>query len=305
MKTSALVSVLIAGLSCFAAACSSDEKQAFDAPDASAPRGPEPTLGPPPFFAAGAIGVSDLDRSFDFYTRVVGMALRYERTIPGLVKQKVLYFPNGKASDVVLMSYIDGQQHNFTKNPVKLVFYAPSATALIEGIRGEGLQILAEPVAQPAFGNVVVGFARDPDGYVIEVIEEAAASVPYLGALGIGVSDLDRSIDFYTRTLHLVPQGAVIQVPNVWDEIILTYPNAKSSAVVLLHYTDGSTRNYTNNPIKLALGVSDTLAAVAEIEREGHGVIAQPSAADLNGKQASVALVRDPDGYTLELIGAP
>jgi hypothetical protein len=105
--------------------------------------------------------------------------------------------------------------------------------------------------------------------------------------------------------LHLEPQGGVIQVPNVWDEIILTYPNAKSSAVVLLHYTDGTTRNYANNPVKLVHGVIDARTAFADIEREGLGVIAPPTRVELNGKPATALLARDPDGYTLELVSEP
>jgi catechol 2,3-dioxygenase-like lactoylglutathione lyase family enzyme len=281
-------------------ACSSS-----DPPEAPSSPTPSGTLGAAPFFAAGAIGVSDLDRSFDFYSRVLGMTLRYEQTIEGLANQKVLHFPNGKASDVVLMNYVDGQPHNYSRNPVKLVFYAPSATALIERIRTEGLQILAEPVAQAAFGNVVVGFARDPDGYVLEFIEDDSLTVPYLGATGIGVSDLDRSIDFYTRVLHMEAQGGVIQVPNVWDEIILLYPSGKSSALVLLHYTDGSTRNYANNPVALVHGVTDVRATVADIEREGLAVLSQPAIVDRNGTPTVVGRVRDPDGYTLEFVTAP
>jgi len=282
------------------AACSSS-----DPPEAPSSAPPVGSLGAAPFFAAGAIGVSDLDRSFDFYSRVLGMKLRYEHIVEGVAKQKVLHFPSSKASDVVLFNYVDGQPHNYNRNPVKLVFYAPSATALIDGIRAEGLQILAEPVAQPAFGNVIVGFARDPDGYVLEFIEDPSLKVPYLGATGIGVSDLERSIDFYTRVLHMEPQGGVIQVPNVWDEIILVYPSGKSSAVVLLHYTDGSTRNYTNNPIALVHGVTDARAAVADIEREGLEVLSPPAIADRNGTRTLVGRARDPDGYTLEFVTAP
>ena len=176
---------------------------------------------------------------------------------------------------------------------------------LIEGIRAEGLQILAEPVAQAAFGNVVVGFARDPDGYVLEFIEDASLTVPYLGATGIGVSDLQRSIDFYTRVLHMQPSGGVIQVPNVWDEIILTYPSGKSSAVVLLHYTDGSTRNYTNNPVTLVHGVPDARVTAQDIEREGLEVASAPAKVLRNGTEAVIGSARDPDGYTLELVTAP
>jgi catechol 2,3-dioxygenase-like lactoylglutathione lyase family enzyme len=295
------VALCLLSLPISATACGSSEPAVSErAPDGA----PAATLGAPPFFAAGAIGVGDLERSFDFYSRVLGMALRHERSLPGVAEQKLLYFPNSKASDVALVHYLDGPR-NYTRNPVKLVFYVPSAATLIEKIRAEGLQILAEPMAQPAFGNVVVGFARDPDGYVLEFIEDGSLTAPYLGATGIGVSDLERSIDFYTRVLQMQPQGGVIQVPNVWDEIILVYPSGKSSAVVLLHYTDGSVRNYTDNPVTLVHGVVDARATALEIEREGLAVPSPPALGDWNGAQALVGSARDPDGYTLELVSAP
>jgi lactoylglutathione lyase len=223
------------------------------------------------------------------------MALRRERTLPGIAEEKLLHFPDSKASDVALVRYLDEKPRNYTRNPVKLVFYAPSAGMLIERVRAEGLMILAEPVAQPAFGNVVVGFARDPDGYVLEFIEDTGLTAPYLGAVGIGVSDLERSIDFYTRVLGMEPQGGVIAVPNVWDEIILRYSSGKSSAVVLLHYTDGSTRNYSDVPVTLVHGVVDARATALAIEQEG-------LAAGVPVGEAYRA--RDLDGYTLELVNA-
>jgi len=274
--------------------CSSDDA-------AAAPEAPEaPTADS--YLLAGGIGVSDLERSFAFYRDVLGMALRYELAIPGYANEKILYFPESKASDVVLMNYVDGKEHNYSRNPVKVVFYVPNATAIIDRVRAQGLDILLEPSPQAAFGGVTVGFARDPDGYVLELVEDTSLSVPYLGATGIGVSDLARSTDFYTRVLHMEKASEVIQVPSVWDEIILRYPGGKGSAVVLLHYTDGSTRNYTNVPVKLVHRVPDAGASVAAVGGEGLEVVLGPLPFTANGTEALVALAKDPDGYTLEMV---
>jgi lactoylglutathione lyase len=278
----------------FLVSCSSD--------GAGAPE-PEPEpASPDTYLLAGGVGVSDLERSFAFYRDVLGMALRYELAVPGYANEKILYFPESKASDVVLMNFIDGKEHNYEKNPVKLVFYVPNAAAVIDKVRAQGLPILLEPSPQEAFGGVTVGFARDPDGYVLEFVEEAALAVPYLGATGIGVSDLPRSTDFYTRVLHMEKASEVIQVPNVWDEIILRYPSGKGSAVVLLHYTDGSARNYTNVPVKLVHRVPDAGKSVGDVAAEGLEVVLEPLPFTANGTEALVALAKDPDGYTLEMV---
>jgi lactoylglutathione lyase len=119
------------------------------------------------WLAGAGIGVTDLDKSQEFYVTVFGMALRYELPVPGYVNERVLYFNDSQGSDVVLMNFIDGQPHNYLNNPAKLVFYVPSAKSVVEAIRARGLAILSEPTPQAAFANTVIGFARDPDGYIL------------------------------------------------------------------------------------------------------------------------------------------
>jgi len=254
------------------------------------------------YIGGAGIGVADLDASQAFYTTVLGMSLRYELPVPGYVNERVLYFKDSKGADVVLMNYIDGTPHNYTRNPVKLVFYVPSAKATIEAIRTAGLQILSEPTAQAAFGNAVVGFGRDPDGYVLEIVEAADLAVPYLGAIGIGVSDLDAAKAFYTDVLGMRTTGDLIRVPGVWDEWILQYGSGKGSSLVLLHYTDGTERNYSNNPIKTVHFVQDAAAVTAKVQATGLAVLSQPMVFDVLGTKALIGLTRDKDGYTLELV---
>lgn len=254
------------------------------------------------YLAGAGIGVSDMQRSYEFYTTVIGMTQRYELMVPNYAYEKILYFKDSKGSDVVLMNFNDGAMHNYTKNPVKLVFYVPSAKNVIEAIRARGLDILSEPTAQAAFNNTVIGFARDPDGYILEIIESPQLTVPYLGAIGLGVADLDKAKDFYTRVLGMQPMGALISVPNVWDEWILQYPSGKGSAIVILHYTDGATHNYSNNPAKTAHYVPDSRALTETVQREGLPILSQPMMFNVQGVNALIGLARDPDGYQLEMI---
>jgi catechol 2,3-dioxygenase-like lactoylglutathione lyase family enzyme len=270
-------------------------------PSAAGGTGAIPSAASGPFLGGAGIGVADLEKSFDFYTNVVGMTLRYELPVPGYVNEKILYFKDSKGSDVVLMNFIDGRPHNYLNNPVKIVFYVPSASALIEKIRARGLQIIAEPAPQAAFNNTVIAFARDPDGYILEIIEQPG-TVPYLGAIGIGVADLEKAKDFYTRVLGMVPMGGLLQVPGVWDEWILQYPGGKGSAVVLLHYTDGREHNYLNVPVKTVHFVPDARATTSGVEKEGLAILSQPMNFTVQGVNALISLARDPDGYVVELV---
>jgi catechol 2,3-dioxygenase-like lactoylglutathione lyase family enzyme len=141
--------------------------------------------------AAGAIGVADLDKSQAFYGSVFGMELRYALPVPNYVDERVLYFKDNKGADVVLMHFTDGMPNNYENNPVRLVFFVVSATATVEAVRAQGLAIIREPSPEASFNNAIIGFGLDPDGYGLEIIEEPDLAGPYLGAIGIGVSDLD------------------------------------------------------------------------------------------------------------------
>ena len=150
------------------------------------------------YLGAGAIGVSDLDVSQEFYTTIFGMSLRYALPVPGYVDERVLHFKDSAmGSDVVLMHFTDGTPRNYKSNPARLVFYVPNAKAITDAIRARGLTVISEPAPQAAFNNTVIGFAFDPDGYALEIIESTRLSVPFLGAIGLGVADLERA-----RVLH-------------------------------------------------------------------------------------------------------
>ena len=57
---------------------------------------------------------------------------------------------------------------------MKLVFYVTDPKGLIEAIRAEGLEITREAEPIESLGGAVVGLGKDPDGYVIELIQAPA-----------------------------------------------------------------------------------------------------------------------------------
>ncbi len=116
------------------------------------------------------IGVSDLSRSADFYMRVLGMKQLRTFKLP-YMDEIVLGLEGSRGSAIVLMQWTDGSERHYGNNAIKLVFYVPDPKALVQRIRDEGLEIVREPVPVPALGNAVVGFAKDPDGYLIEILQ--------------------------------------------------------------------------------------------------------------------------------------
>ena len=127
----------------------------------------------PDYLTAVGIGVSDLARSADFYSRVLGM--KQTQTFSLDYMDEIVLAHEGRNA-VVLMHYTDGSTRNYKDNPIKLVFQVTDAAGLIEGIRAEGLAITMEPKVYPGMGGAIIGLGKDPDGYVIELIQAPAAA---------------------------------------------------------------------------------------------------------------------------------
>ena len=132
----------------------------------------------PDFLTAVGIGVSDLERSADFYSRVLGMKRLQEFKVDYM--DEIMLAHEGRNA-VVLMHYTDGSVRNYKNNPVKLVFYVTDPVGLAAKIKAEGLEVTREPAPIESLGGAVVGLAKDPDGYVIELIEAPKAKATATG----------------------------------------------------------------------------------------------------------------------------
>jgi len=129
----------------------------------AAPTTPASVMG------AVGIGVSDLARSADFYTRVLGMKVITTFKLDYMDEIVVGY--GDRQAALVLMHWTDGSVRNYRDNPVKIVLYVPDPRAAADAIRAEGLEIVREPRPVPGLGDAVVGFAKDPDGYLVELLQ--------------------------------------------------------------------------------------------------------------------------------------
>ena len=124
---------------------------------------------------AMGIGVSDLDRSVDFYSRVLGMEQIGKLRLPEM-DEVLLGYNRSRGPALVLMHYTDGREVDYAHLPVKVVVYVSDPTALAAAIRAEGLEVTREPAPVPELGDAVVGFATDPDGYVVEILQRRERS---------------------------------------------------------------------------------------------------------------------------------
>ena len=119
--------------------------------------------------------VGDLQRSIDFYTRVMGMQLLRTTERP---EQKyslafVGYGRNTEHAEIEL-TYNHGVDHYELGSAYgHIAIEVPDAAAACEKIRHGGGNVTRE--AGPVQGGTtVIAFVTDPDGYKIELIEHKA-----------------------------------------------------------------------------------------------------------------------------------
>lgn len=118
--------------------------------------------------------VGDLQRSIDFYTRVIGMRLL--RTSDNPEYQYTLAFlgfgSNPEHAELELTYNYGTSQYEMGTAYGHLALGVPDAAAAVERIRAAGGAIIRE--AGPVKGgSTVIAFVQDPDGYKIELIESA------------------------------------------------------------------------------------------------------------------------------------
>jgi lactoylglutathione lyase len=116
--------------------------------------------------------VGDLQRSIDFYTRVVGMKLLRQTDRPDQ-KYSLAFvgFGNNPEHAEIELTYNYGvERYEMGTAFGHLALEVPDAAAACERIRAAGGTVTRE--AGPVKGgSTVIAFVQDPDGYKIELIE--------------------------------------------------------------------------------------------------------------------------------------
>jgi lactoylglutathione lyase len=121
--------------------------------------------------------VGDLQRSIDFYTRVLGMKLLRTTDRP---EQKyslafVGYGSNPDQAEIELTYNYGVDKYDMGSAYGHVALGMPDIHAACEKIRAAGGNVTREPGPVKG-GNTVIAFVTDPDGYKIELIQRAEES---------------------------------------------------------------------------------------------------------------------------------
>ena len=115
--------------------------------------------------------VGDLERSIDFYTRVLGMRLLRRRDYPeGRFTLAFLGYQDEADGCALELTYNWGvERYELGEGYGHVAIAVDDVYAAVEAIRAQGGQVLREPGPMNA-GTTILAFVGDPDGYPIELL---------------------------------------------------------------------------------------------------------------------------------------
>lgn len=119
------------------------------------------------------IRVKDLDKSLDFYTRLLGMKLLRQKDFPtGEFTLAFVGYGDEAKDTVVELTYNWGQKEPYELGAGfgHLAVGVPDIYGVCEVLAKEGVKI-PRPPGPMKHGGSVIAFIEDPDGYKIELIE--------------------------------------------------------------------------------------------------------------------------------------
>jgi catechol 2,3-dioxygenase-like lactoylglutathione lyase family enzyme len=120
-----------------------------------------------------------------------------------------------------------------------------------------------------------------------------------LGGIGIAVTSIEKSRDFYISTLGYRDTGVTYKTPQ-FDELVLQLPGEHTgSAIVLMKWKDN--RVVKDVPVKLAFFVPNVKKSIDKMRAVGSKVVLEPGAGVIGNTSIPTGMAKDPDGYLLEL----
>jgi lactoylglutathione lyase len=244
------------------------------------------------------INVEDLERAVSFYA-ALGLECTSRTEIPQAWEAIVQHRTHGGKLQLA--------QQKEQELPLdlgtafwKLYVNTDDAGATFARALDAGATVESEPERLDRW-PVTVGFVRDPDGYLVEVVERhpwpdgSPAGAPWLGQCCLNVSDIDRSIAFY-ELLGLRCTSRT-DIPEAFEAIV-EQPGVGGKLQLAQHKAGGPIR--MGSMWKLYVNTGDCQGLHDAAVAAGHPSLVAPMR--LDRWPVTVAFVGDPDGYQVELV---
>ena len=119
------------------------------------------------------IRVRDLDKSLDFYSRLLGMKILRKKDFPsGEFTLAFVGYGDEESNAVVELTHNWGQEEPYELGSGfgHLAIGVPDVYGVCEKLEQEGVNI-PRPPGPMKHGGSVIAFIKDPDGYMIELVK--------------------------------------------------------------------------------------------------------------------------------------
>lgn len=121
-----------------------------------------------PRLASVGLYVRDLARTVDFYRDALGFEVRRD------FGTYLLLAGDDPASSLIVSTLPEGRDaDDVGRSVMKLVFFADDSAACLARIVAAGGELVTPATAREAV-PYVIGFGRDPDGHLLEIIADSS-----------------------------------------------------------------------------------------------------------------------------------
>lgn len=245
------------------------------------------------------LNVTDLERSVGFYT-ALGLVCT-SRTEIDQAWEAIVENPTGGSKLQLAQQKDRTEPFDLGTAFWKLYVNTRDVASMFDLAVTHGASVDSAPARLDRW-PVVVGFVRDPDGYLVELVErepwpdDAPASGPWLGQYCINVSNIERSISFFEALGLACTSRTEIEHAH---EAILECPGLGSKLQLAQQLdSDGPVR--MGSMWKLYVNTDDCAALHAAALRIGATSVLDPIR--LDRWPTTVSFLTAPDGYLVELV---
>ena len=244
------------------------------------------------------LNVTDLDRSVAFY-EALGLTCTSRTEIPQ-AHEAIVENPAGGSK--LQLARQKGHEGPLERGSGfwKLYVDTRDIAATFAAAEGAGAPVESGPARLDRW-PVTVAFVRDPDGYLVELVErhpwgDDAPATAWLGQYCLNVGDIEASLGFY-QLLGLTCTSRT-EIPQA-REAIVEQPG-RGGKLQLAQQLDQAGPVRPGSLWKLYVNTDDCEGLYRAAVEAGHPSLVPPMR--LDRWPVTVAFVGDPDGYQVELV---
>lgn len=246
--------------------------------------------------------VGDLQKHLDFYTKALGMKLLRSRDIPADKYSNAFlgYGPEETNFALELTSNYGVDSYDLGEGFGHFGVATPDVHKLAEEIKKQGGGTITREPGPVKGGSTVIAFAKDPTGYMWELIERPQTKEPLCQVM-LRVSDLQKSIDYYTKVLGMKLLRTRDNPEYKYTLAFLGYGPEEDNCVLELTYNYGKMDYAKGNAYaQVAISTTDVYKTAEQIRAAGGAITREPG--PVPGIGTKILATTDPDGWKYVLV---